>query len=319
MKADSSNTEHPMPDVALRSLEHDQGTLDWVGMREVRLPVKVQDGNETCEVIGSTQMYVDLVDPKAKGIHMSRLYVLLDEASRECTFSPVSLQQFLRDMLDSHSELSTRAYLEIQFERPLRRAALVSGYTGWGSYPALIRGIRSRTETTVEMCFTIKYSSTCPASAALSRQSIQEEFEQTFKHSNPVDSEHIQNWLGSAQGIVATPHGQRSKADITVRLSEDSTVFPLTTLINHVEEAIATPVQTAVKREDEKEFALLNGQNPMFCEDASRRLKKTLDETPDLLDFLVRVEHFESLHAHNVVSWVAKGVSGGFQARPHAS
>lgn len=319
MKADSSNIEHPMPDVALRSLEHDQGTLDWVGMREIRLPVKVQDGSEVCEVMGSVQMYVDLVDPKAKGIHMSRLYVLLDEASRDRTFSPVSLQKFLRDMLDSHSDLSTRAYIDIQFERPLRRAALVSGYTGWGSYPALIRGTRSTKEKTVEMCFTIRYSSTCPASAALSRQSIQEEFEHTFKHSNSVEPEHVQNWLGSAQGIVATPHGQRSKADITVRLSADATAFPLTTLINHLEKAIATPVQTAVKREDEKEFALLNGQNPMFCEDASRRLKKTLDETPDLLDFLVRVEHFESLHAHNVVSWVAKGVSGGLQARPHTS
>ena len=88
MKAESSNIEHPMPDIAMRSLEHDHGTLDWVGMREIRLPVRVQDGAEICEVVASVQMYVDLLDPKAKGIHMSRLYVLLDEATRSRTFSP---------------------------------------------------------------------------------------------------------------------------------------------------------------------------------------------------------------------------------------
>lgn len=317
MKTDSSITGHAMPDVAMRSLEQDHGTLDWVGMRDIRLPVRIQDGDEICDVIGSVQMYVNLLDPKAKGIHMSRLYVLLDEATRSRTFSPATLQQFLQDMLDSHTEFSSRAYLEIQFERPLRRTALVSDHSGWGSYPALVRGIRGVEENTVELCLCVKYSSTCPASAALARQSIQEQFEQDFEQSDTVEPTRIKRWLGSPQGIVATPHGQRSRADITVRLSEHSDNFPLRKLIDRVETSLSTPVQTAVKREDEQEFAFLNGQNPMFCEDASRRLKQTLNETSDLLDFLVRVEHFESLHAHNVVSWVAKGIPGGLQASPH--
>lgn len=306
-----------MPDVALRALEQSQGTLDWVGMREIRLPVRIQDGTEVCKVNGSVQLYVDLREPKVKGIHMSRLYVLLDEASRTLTFSPASLQNFLQQMLDSHSQLSSNAYAEIQFERPLRRRALVSPHAGWGSYPALIRGTKSTTENTTELCFTVKYSSTCPASAALARQSIQQQFEQNFEQSNPVEPQQVKQWLGSSQGVVATPHGQRSKADVTVRLSANLSDFPLTALIDRIEQSLATPVQTAVKREDEQEFALLNGQNPMFCEDACRRLKQTLDATPNLLDFLVRVEHFESLHAHNVVCWVAKGIPSGLRASPH--
>lgn len=319
MKSDFPHEEQPLPDVAMRTLEQDQGTLDWVGMREIRLPVRIQDGAEICQVIGSVQIYVNLLDPKAKGIHMSRLYVLLDEATRSQTFSPSSIQKFLQEMLESHAELSTKAFFEIQFERPLRRAALVSDHSGWGSYPALVRGIRSADDNTVELGFIVKYSSTCPASAALARQSIQDQFEQDFEQSNTVEPTRVKQWLGSSQGIVATPHGQRSKADITVRISECSDNFPLTNLIDRVEKSLSTPVQTAVKREDEQEFALLNGQNPMFCEDASRRLKQTLDETPDLLDYLVRVEHFESLHAHNVTSWVAKGISGGLHADPSST
>ena len=306
-----------MPDVAMRALDRGQGTLDWVGMKDIRLPFQIQDGADVCELVGSVQIYVDLLDPKAKGIHMSRLYVLLDEVSRTQVFSPTTLQGFLLQVLDSHAQLSSNACLEIKFERSLRRDALVSVLAGWGSYPALIRGTRSAAQNTVELGFTVKYSSTCPASAALARQSIQHQFEQDFDQSNLAEPKLIKKWLGSSQGIVATPHGQRSEADITVRLSDSLTDFPLSKLIDQVEHSIATPVQTAVKREDEQKFALLNGQNPMFCEDACRRLKSALDQTPDLLDFLVRVEHFESLHAHNVVSWVAKGVAGGLQTCPH--
>ena len=80
--------------------------------------------------------------------------------------------------------------------------------------------------------------------------------------------------------------------------------------------ALSTPVQTAVKREDEQEFARLNAANLMFCEDAGRRLKSVLDVNPEVLDFHVRVEHHESLHAHDAISVFAKGVPGGYTAVP---
>ena len=48
-------------------------------------------------------------------------------------------------------------------------------------------------------------------------------------------------------------------------------------LLETIESALATPVQTAVRREDEQEFARLNGENPMYCEDAVRRIRAALD------------------------------------------
>ena len=79
---------------------------------------------------------------------------------------------------------------------------------------------------------------------------------------------------------------------------------------------LATPVQTAVKREDEQEFARLNAANLMFCEDAARRLKAMLNARSDIADFHVRVEHHESLHAHDAVSVFVKGVKGGYRPVP---
>ena len=81
-----------------------------------------------------------------------------------------------------------------------------------------------------------------------------------------------------------------------------------------VEETLKTPVQTAVKREDEQAFAELNGQNLMFCEDAARRLKSALDKSSRFTDFWLRVEHYESLHAHDAISSAVKGIQNGYNA-----
>ena len=88
-------------------------------------------------------------------------------------------------------------------------------------------------------------------------------------------------------------------------------------LINHIEDALQTPVQATVKREDEQEFARLNASNLMFCEDASRRLQAQLDNTAEYLDFWVRVNHLESLHPHDAVAIVTKGIDGGYIDEPN--
>jgi len=162
----------------------------------------------------------------------------------------------------------------------------------------------------------IPYSSTCPCSAALARQLIQRQFREDFGDRGDVSAEDVLGWLGTENGIVATPHSQRSVAQIKVRLSEDTDSFPLEQLIDVVEDALKTPVQTAVKREDEQEFARLNGQNLMFCEDAARRIQHALNNQVSYQDFWVRVNHLESLHAHNAVSIVTKGLEGGYLPIP---
>lgn len=305
-----------MPDVAMRVLKDEQDPLDWVGMSAIRLPMQFCDAEEVRSAPSIVQLYVNLKDPKAKGIHMSRLYVLLDEKAANRPLSPVSIAGFLQQMLDSHRDFSSHALVEFSLEQHLRRNALVSDHSGWNNYPVSVRGEHVNGSTHVDMRFTVHYSSTCPASAALARQSIQHQFDQDFGSVGTVSATRVRHWLGTDQGIVATPHGQRSSASVVVRLKPELEAFPLTQLIDKVEGALATPVQTAVKRVDEQEFALLNGQNPMFCEDAGRRLKTCLNEESEVEDFLVRVEHFESLHAHNAVCMVTKGIKDGFKASP---
>ncbi len=129
------------------------------------------------------------------------------------------------------------------------------------------------------MAIDVRYSSTCPCSAALARQLIQQAFQQKFTNES-LNLDTIHEWLGTTDGIVATPHSQRSVAEVKVKLNNNISNFPITDLVDLIEGALQTPVQAAVKREDEQEFARLNGQNLMFCEDAARRLQYCMNQAP---------------------------------------
>jgi len=305
-----------LPDVASRELHMPQVTLDWVGMADVHQPLMIRDGRTTKQVQTRVQIYVDLGDELAKGIHMSRLYLILDEHSETRPLTAAGLKLLLRSVLESHRDLSTRAYIQFDFDYYLRRPALVSDNSGWNSYPVSVKGTLIDGKITLELKIAVQYSSTCPCSAALARQLIQQQFTEDFGSSGQVTVNEVVGWLGSEQGIVATPHSQRSDAKILVQLRDGLEEFPITDLIDEIESTLKTPVQTAVKREDEQEFARLNGQNLMFIEDAGRKLKDALMKDERLTDFWVRVEHHESLHAHDAVGVFTRGVANGYLPIP---
>ena len=309
-------SETEMPDVAMRELLNPEGTLDWVGMSDVHQPLKIHDGHEEREVQAKVQIYVNLDDTQAKGIHMSRLYLILDEHSSNRPLTVAGLKLLLSSLLESHRGLSTSAFIQFDFDYYVRRSALVSENAGWNSYPVSLKGTYVNGEVNVELSLGVLYSSTCPCSAALARQLIQQQFEEDFGRLGDVKMSEVKAWLGTEDGIVATPHSQRSLARVLVKLDDSMEFFPITDLIDGVEDVLKTPVQTAVKREDEREFARLNGENLMFCEDAGRKLKTSLESDQRVKDFWVRVEHHESLHAHNAVSVFTKGVEKGYLPIP---
>lgn len=305
-----------LPDVARHGLKSPLETLDWVGMSGINQPLAIRDGGQVRSVQSRVQIYVDLADEMAKGIHMSRLYLILDEHSETRPLSAAGLKLMLASLLESHRDLSTQAFVQFDFDYYLRRKALVTDNSGWNAYPVTVRGTLAKGEVALELAVAVQYSSTCPCSAALARQLIQQQFEQDFGSDGRVDAAAVKAWLGTEQGIVATPHSQRSTARLLVRLADGLETFPITDLIDEVEAALKTPVQTAVKREDEQEFARLNGQNLMFIEDAGRKLKEALALDARLTDFWVRLEHHESLHAHDAVGVFTKGVADGYRPIP---
>ena len=305
-----------MPDIANEVKARVSGRLDWVGMDEIELPVKLATaGTEMPRTSARVTAYVNLNEAEVRGIHMSRLYLHLDRCLSQDTLSPASLRHMLKEFLDSHSDLSDHALVRIDFDYLVRRPALKSEYSGWKRYPVYLAGMLAENEFRIEIGCDVLYSSTCPCSAALARQLIQQQFQEDFSSEESLDYQQVLNWLGSEQGICATPHSQRSKAEIRVALAPSFELFPFLDMIDKIEDALKTPVQTAVKREDEQAFAKLNGENLMFCEDAARRIQEALEADPRILDFWARTTHFESLHPHDAVAVITKGIEGGFVSR----
>lgn len=303
MKA-SVRTRH-LPDVA-----HDQATLarplDWVGMDGIALPLWLDDGKGgRVQVPAKADVAVDLANADARGIHMSRLYLLLQQALVETTLDAAALRTLLADLIESQQGASTCARLHLEFAQLLLRPALASSNAGWKSYPVRLEASLEDGHLQLWLQLDVEYSSTCPASAALSRQIIAEHFAGAFSQTPNPGVDQVRDWLASPQGLAATPHAQRSRARLRVRLREDAEALPLRELVDAVEQALATPVQTAVKREDEQAFAVRNAANLMFCEDAARRIAAVLASFPGVLEFQAEAAHLESLHAHDAVARVS--------------
>jgi len=290
-----------LPDVSLTDSSPSLRPLAWVGMQGIDLPVTLVEGDYRRELHARADVQVDLPAAQVKGIHMSRLYRLLDTLGQGVPVTPACLRQLLQAMIESHSDCDTRsARLRLSLDLLLRRPALVTrGLSGWKSYPvqldaSLIDGVfRCRTQVTVS------YSSTCPCSAALARQKVEQGFLETFGQQTQVDPAQVAAWL-QQNATLATPHSQRSEAEVAVDLAVDSGSLGLLALIEQIEQAVGTPVQTAVKRADEQAFAALNGQNLMFVEDAARRIEAQLSHYRQPS---VHVRHLESLHPHDAVAW----------------
>ena len=284
-----------LPDVAAQSSQQ-AIALEWVGMCGIASPVLI-DGQRLSAKIDAG---VNLVDATARGIHMSRLYLALDQLETE-NLTPALLKQLLQCFLDSHEGLSNKAYVRIHSDVLLKRPALVSPLAGWKSYPVSVEASLKNGMFHVELKILVSYSSTCPCSAALARQLIQQQFIDDFANTSLQHAD-VLAWLGSSKGIVATPHSQRSAAHLSVRLGHQYSLLPLEKIIDNAEDALGTAVQTAVKRADEQAFALANGQNLMFCEDAARRLNTVLQKTSGVEAFKLKIVHAESLHSHDAVA-----------------
>jgi len=280
--------------------------LEWVGMDNIALPVRVSDGaGGQLQVAASIDLAVNLANPDARGIHMSRLYLRLQERLAREIITPAGLRHLLQECVESQDGLASRARLKIRYEALLLRPALESGFSGWKRYPVEIEATLDAGHLQLALDLALEYSSTCPASAALSRQANAERFSEDFAGAHPLSTAVVHDWLASERGLAATPHAQRSRARVRVELRPRFDELPLVPLIDALETVLATPVQTAVKRVDEQAFARLNAENLMFCEDAARRVASVLAADERVARYEASVAHFESLHPHDAVARVS--------------
>ncbi|MEM9101426.1 MAG: GTP cyclohydrolase FolE2 [Pseudomonadota bacterium] len=295
-----------LPDVTSDFNVLNPSTLKWVGMEEIAVPIMIKLQNKKLQAItAKANVLVSLDDPNQKGIHMSRLHSIINQlAEHECNKGYIG--KLLDEIIESQSDIGQAAKIELSFEIILTKPALLSGKSGYQSYPMTLRAEKAPQGLVFELECRIPYSSTCPCSASLARQLYAQAIDAKFEDAT-INKSDLLEWIQSSEGSIATPHSQRSYAYIHLVLDNKYDDWPnLEGVVFQIEEMISTPVQTAVKRVDEQEFARLNAENLMFCEDAARRIKTGLDNFQGITNFWLKVEHQESLHAHNAVAYAQK-------------
>jgi len=286
--------------------------IDLVGLKDVELPVKL-----TNKIQNSAQvsLQVSLDNPLNRGIHMSRLYLLLHKNFSKEPIHFSLLKKSLWQGIQSQNGDSGSGRLSVKSRWPVLRKALKSSLKGWREYPFYFEVGYSAKKKQFEFVAgaEVLYSSTCPCSASLSFKLIKSRFEKNLGSKKNFNRQEILKHLNQRDFLVATPHAQKSCAFFKVKLKERALKdFSLIQLIDEVEKRLGTAVQTAVKREDEAEFAKKNAENFMFCEDAVRRLGALFKTKKEFSDYSLSVEHYESLHPFTVQSRITKGGLGGW-------
>ncbi len=288
--------------------------IDLVGIQDLKLPVRL---SPKITASASLSVLVSLEDKQVRGIHMSRLYLSLHDYFSKSVVSFSGLKKILISAIKSQQGNSLSGRIRLKSKWPILRKALKSSLSGWREYPFYfeLSYLKSANSFKYVAGGEVLYSSTCPCSASLSRQIIKNEFAKQFSKQKTLQKEDVLNYLSDKKFLSATPHAQKSAVFFKLKLSEKSkSGFSLAQTIDEIEQTLGTPVQTAVKREDEAEFAKLNARHLMFCEDAVRRVALLFKGRRDIQDYMIRVQHYESLHPFTVESSIVKGVKGGWMA-----
>ena len=216
-------------------------TLDWVGMERIALPLRLADGQGgAIQVPAWADVAVNLGKPDVRGIHMSRLYLRVQDAFSGEAVTAAGMRRILQDLVDSQRGLSTAARVVLRYGHLLRRPALESANSGWKNYPVELEATLIDGRFSLQLTLSVEYSSTCPASAALSRQANADRFLAEFAGAAPLSPAAVGDWLASGRGLAATPHAQRSRADMRITLKPSFDELPLADLVDAVEAALGT-------------------------------------------------------------------------------
>lgn len=275
-----------LPDLqngAVSSIQGSRVPIQQVGIHNFRLPLNFMTKEGKTMLLETAVTGTVSLDAHKKGINMSRIMRTFYEY-QERIFSLDMLEEILTSYRENLESLNGR--LTLRFSYPMQKESLRSGLTGFQYYDVALEARMDeagRVQKLMHLDFV--YSSACPCSYELAQHAIE------------------------TRGVVAVPHSQRSVARVSVELNDFLWIEDFRDLLL---EALQTETQVMVKREDEQAFAELNGAYLKFVEDAVRLIFEQLDADHRIKDFKVVASHQESLHSHDAISVIVKGIPNGF-------
>lgn len=261
--------------------------IDFVGIHNFHVPVRIREkSGDTQEVMASITGTVSL-DAASRGINMSRI-IRTFYKSKDDIFDINKLGDVLRDYQKDLKTFDAHILMNFKYRiwQPALRSKNAEGFPegGWQYYNVTFDcNLDVSGEFKKVMHVDYVYSSACPCSTELSQHAALN------------------------RGVYGIPHSQRSIARLSLEFDD---LIWIEDVIDMCNVALTTETLVFCKREDEQAFAEKNGAQPKFVEDAIRYLADVLNKNKKVIDYKVICSHRESLHSHDAVSVITKGIKG---------
>lgn len=238
--------------------------IDKVGIKDIKHPVRVRDRS------GGEQHTVAMFNMYVylphnfKGTHMSRFVEILNQ--HEFAISVDSFHEMLHEMVEKLD--APEGHIEMTFPYFVEKAAPVTGAKSVMDYEVTFLGEIKGGEDSVRVRVVVPATTLCPCSKKISDYGA---------------------------------HNQRSH--VTVEVSTRDFVW-IEELIEMVEKQASCEVYGLLKREDEKYVTERAYDNPKFVEDLARDVAAALNKESRIVNYVVQVENFESIHNHSAYALI---------------
>jgi GTP cyclohydrolase IV len=291
-----AKSRHLLDDLQAATPEVQLG-LSRAGVQGVEKAIRLRWGGAEKLISAQIDCTVDL-DPRQKGVHMSRFPELFEEAIDEVVIQEAFLVEELAEHIARHivaRQAAGRAEVRISARYPLARRTPVTGLATQEMI-ALI-GIAAASESSVRRIVGVEATgiNACPCAQGLVRGRASEQLlEAGF---DDVDVERI------LELVPIATHNQRGRGTLYVGSEHSVNAEHLAAI---VEGSMSSPIYELLKRPDELFVVEHAHLQPRFVEDSVRiSLQSALERYEELEDadfVLARQLNFETIHSHEVVA-----------------
>ena len=259
--------------------------INQVGVEKIKLPFKLDSMyGGTYNLIAEAELTTDL-NKDTKGISMGMLLrTLLNYLDKPLKHQIIL--EILKEFKTAVETNSNHSSIKFEFDLPINKKAPKSNIVFPQFYKCSFIGKLDHEVFRFFQKVQVHYGSTCPCSASLC-DNLKE------------------------KGLNGYPHSQRSYCDLLIEVKPENVIW-LESLIEIIENSVKTFTIPILRRSDEQEFARIAFENPMFVEDAIRRISNSLNKQEMVYDWIAKCTHLESIHQSNAISLCYKGVENGF-------
>src|SRR3954447_11369061 len=271
--------------------------LSRAGVQGVEKAIRLRWGGAEKLISATIDCSVDL-DPRQKGVHMSRFPEVFEEASDEVVLEEAFLVEELAEHIARRivaRQSAGRAEVRITARYPLARRTPGTGLAAQERI-ALV-GIATASERGVRRVVGIEATgiNACPCAQGLVRGRASERLLDAG-----FDASDVERIL---ELVPLATHNQRGLGTLYVGTEQQLNAEHL---VEIVESSMSAPVYALLKRPDELFVVEHAHLQPRFVEDSVRvALATTLDRFPELADadfVYSRQVNLETIHSHDVLA-----------------